>query len=286
MKFNYLALGFLLMVNACKPGEDKQESSFTFKDAADPKLAALSAAWSMDSLTVTARSEQSEAADNLATGAKNNGEGSVTVFSKDGSFFSSNPQHQSFTKWTAQPPSSLQLSSPANTSDILIKEIGDNKLSLSYNLLFPDTKKAAARVTSVYHKLKDATDASISWADPSVYAWRATPKAAESNEQIAARVKSLLKYDYLMADAAFKDSVQNVNTNKFYLPFEYYQGAVALQRENAANERFANLFHSSEDAHKAFEVLRQAFKKVNYPKTGNFVQEYGLFFKDLANAIP
>ena len=288
MRYAWIFISGCLCLSACKSGNDNQTnaSAFTFSDGNDAKLKDLTGAWYMDSLLVTAKNDESAAADNLTVGARNNGEGSVTVFGNGGAFTSSNPQHQAYTKWAAAPPSAISLQSGDNKADVTILDLEGNNLSLSYTILFPDTRKAAARVSSVYHKLKTGDESSISWTDPGVYSWRISPKAAETDAQVAARVKSLLNHNYLLANALYLDSAQSVNTNKFYLPFEYYQGAVALQRENAADERFANLFYSADNAHKGFEVLRAAFKKVNYKKTGNYIQEYANFFRDLAAAIP
>ena len=111
--------------------------------------------------------------------------------------------------------------------------------------------------------------------------WRKKPTAPEPESAIRKRLVALLNYysDYfkLVSDESSYFLVSRVP-----LPFRYYQHAIGLREMPPA---FVNLFHNEEDAKKAHAILGQTINALanRFEWDENFVVEYGLFLKKMAN---
>lgn len=257
-------------------------TGFDAKDINDPKLKDLTGAWMLKNMTLAAMTKNAEVGSAFFENARDKSKNGVMVLNPGGKYFSTIEGQENLRNWEFVAPNLIRLTGGEATTDIAIAAISADTLSGSYELLNPQTNKHVAKVNATWAGLQDGGE--IAWTDTSIYGWNTRPQAAENADQIRNRLRSLVKYNYLIANSFAKDTTQAVNTNDFRMPFEYYRGSVALKQENP-EDNFARLFFNGNNAHIAFEQLREAFKKAPFPKTGNYVEEYAEFFKRLAAAL-
>ena len=111
--------------------------------------------------------------------------------------------------------------------------------------------------------------------------WRKKPATSESLAAIQKRLASMLNYysDYFRLIG--KESIY-FSPARVPLPFHYYQHAMGMKRQ--MNPDFKRLFFNEQDAQQAYGLLEQALMaRLNaFTRGDNFVTEYGLFLKKLA----
>ena len=284
MKKLLIAAFAVMSLMACKQGDKSRQSAtgFSATDINDAKVKDLPGAWMLKEMKLAAVTANAEVGNAFFENAREKSQNSIMVLSSGGNFFTTSPGQEIFKKWEFKSPNLVALTGGENTSDIEIATLTADSLTGSYELINPQTNKHVAKVNAVWSKLP--SDGAVSWTDSSLFSWKTRATASENPEQVKARLKSLLNYNHLLAGIYARDTTQRLNPNIFQLPFEYYSGSVALKQENP-EDNFARLFYSGNNAHTAFEQLRAAFKKAEFPKTGNYIAEYAEFFKRLANAL-
>lgn len=279
---NFIIVGLILMFAACKSNTNDNGSNFNAKDINDPQLKTLSGTWKNVEVNPKgiAKSGKSAAGD-IFLAEKKGMEYAVLVFSKKGSYFSTQPGQSHLSKWAFEAPNKIKLSGKT-ANEMIINSISADTLRASYEIMNNQNNTAVGSVDGVWVKLQ--SNDKYNWDDSTLYLWRHIPEAAETDAGIAQRVKSLLNYNAHTANLAFANDAKNINTDKFRLPFMYYNGSIALKKESQEDE-FSKLFFNAPDAHKAYTILHTAYSKVAYTKTGNFIEEYALFMKKMADAI-
>lgn len=77
--------------------------------------------------------------------------------------------------------------------------------------------------------------------------------------------------------------ISTLHTEKFILPFKYYNGGVELS-EIYNNGNFDKVFYDNDDAYKAYLLLKNAYNKSlnEFPGRENYLIEYADFI-DIVN---
>ena len=282
MKKCFIFAVSLFLITACNQQTKEAGSGFTAKDVNDPLLKDLPGSWRLHNLSLAALSSNEMEGNVMFQNAKTNDIQSIMVLKTDGGYFTSRDGATQFTSWEFVSPNIISLKGGTGSNDITINSLSGDTLKGSYELNSPQTGSRVAKVNATWSKMSEE-DAAV-WANPDLYIWKQKPTASETPEQIKARLKSLLSYNSLMAGTAAKNNATTLNTNNFQLPFKYYQGSIALKQEDP-NDSFNSLFYNGTNAHAAYVQLHEAFKKVPYPKSGNYIQEYSDFMKNLAAAL-
>ncbi|MFT4092630.1 MAG: hypothetical protein QM640_03235 [Niabella sp.] len=187
--------------------------------------------------------------------------------------------------WQFVPPNLVHVLGETNDNRAFsIVYLDKDSLVLDLLLPVPD-KKEIAKITCRFCRINSKEIGGIDIFNASINQWRIQAKREETVQELAARVRGLLKYDYVYIRSLYYSSVPYINTRKFNLPFIYYNGGVGLKNELDARDNFVDFFYTREDAYKALNLLRNAFPKVQYEKKSNYVLEYAEFMKKLAEVI-
>lgn len=119
--------------------------------------------------------------------------------------------------------------------------------------------------------------------DKKINTWRITPSRNESDAEIQSRLKSLMRYSANYIRAYSHAQISTLNTERFILPFKYYNGGVELS-EIYNNGNFDKVFYNNDDAYKAYLLLKNAYNKSlnEFPGRENYLIEYADFI-DIVN---
>ena len=184
--YAFIAITFLVQ---CKSDGSGSGSGFNAKDINDPQLKDLAGTWRSTDMSLVSVAEKSDAGTSLFNSVKD-GKG-IMVLSKNGNYYSTQGGMGTLRNWSFESPNKINLGG-ASENKIEITSISADTLKGIYQLLDPQKGEAVAKVNGVWVKHNDAD---INWDDSTLYIWRAKPKATETDERIAARVKSLLLYN-------------------------------------------------------------------------------------------
>lgn len=122
--------------------------------------------------------------------------------------------------------------------------------------------------------------------EPGENTWRRAPANPETNEQMRNRLSVMLSYyaDYFRL---ISDESSYFVPSRVMLPVRFYQHAIGMNAFDTGH-RFVSMFHSVEDAEKAYDLLKEVINSAKFDlpedeKTkSSFSYEYALMLDILA----
>lgn len=181
--------------------------------------------------------------------------------------------------WQLLPPDMIGFKEDDDLFEIV--KTTDSTLTLSRRI---DTKNGATDVLFACKRIdpEKYNGKDLSTAD--LNSWRNKPIAAESNEQLAKRITSLLNYNHIYILSISNSPSDYFNTKRFHLPFRYYNGGMGLKDFDSTTS-FSQLFFNGADAKKGYDILKESFNVRDYPKEKDYMLAYAAFMKGMAEVI-
>jgi len=113
--------------------------------------------------------------------------------------------------------------------------------------------------------------------------WRKRPTAPEPSATMRKRLAAILDYYATYFTLISKEATYFVPV-RVPLPLHYYQHGIGMNSN--LSPAFKALFYNEADAAKAYAILQQGMRSTDVASTGdNYVVEYGLFLKKMAEAL-
>ena len=209
----------------------------------------------------------------------------LVSFEKDGKFFQMDSLFGRHGSWFIIDSGSLKVNSAGKGFENFNGEVRGmlNDTILIEELIKLDNEK----IKLIWHLKKIGQDDDAAGLfQRSNNLWRQKPVKKEQATEIKTRVRAMLEYYALYFKIVSAESIY-FSRARVFLPFTYYQHGIGLT-DLATAHAFATYFYDENDARIAYGILRSAFEKTkdeDFPSGENFVSEYSMYFKRLANEV-
>jgi hypothetical protein len=140
----------------------------------------------------------------------------------------------------------------------------------------------SVRVVWVLKKIRDDARAS-SLFEEAENRWREKPVRPQTDAELRNKLKQMLKYYSLYYELVSRESIYFTGS-RVMLPFQYYQHGTGLMPYDEKHP-FNRLFYNTADARRAYTMLEEIFDTENFPAGKDYVIEYAVFMKRLAEKL-